>query len=291
MTLTACSLVDKVGDVSSLPNIYLRLKEVVDDVRSSNRDIAALISEDAGLAGRLLRIANSSFYGAPSGVDTITRAVTVIGTRQISDIVIATSVVNMFDGIAIDEFSMRSFWHKSISSGVAARVLATYRREINVERFFVAGLLHDIGQLIMCQGLGAAYSDVIRAARNKNVLMHVAEKEILGFDHADVGRVLLQKWALPQHMIDAVHYHNNPQKTENISIDTAVTHVAEVISCAVYAALGNDVLVPPINEEAWNVLALPVSILQPLITQMEQQYADAVALIFPAGEEPGYVSA
>ena len=136
MTVTAEGLIDRAGNLSTLPSVYIRLRAVIDDMRSSNRDVAALISEDAALAARLLHIANSSFYGFPSNIDTVTRAVTVIGTQQIIDIVMATTVLDMFEGIPEDRISMRGFWHDSISCGVTARILATYRGAINIERFF-----------------------------------------------------------------------------------------------------------------------------------------------------------
>lgn len=285
MELTAEELINKAGNLATLPSIYVGLRKVVDDMRSSNRDVAVLISEDAALTARLLHIANSSFYGFPSNIDTITRAVTVIGTRQIIDIVMATSVLDMFEGVPEEKFNMKAFWRDSISCGVTARILATYRREINVERFFIAGLLSDVGRLIMFQGMGEKYWPVIEYAAENNMLLHLAEKEMLGFDHCEVGSLLLKKWDLPGHMVEAVRHHHQSDQSEYTCIDAAIVHVAGVVSSAVQAARGVDLLVTPMSEDAWKALSLPVSVLSQAVLQLDRQYKDAVMLIFPDGDE------
>ena len=291
MATTAESLIDKTRELVSLPNIYLRLRAIVNDVRSSNRDVSVLISEDASLTARILRIANSSFYGFPSKIDTITRAVTVIGTRQIIDVVMATTVLDVFDGVPKDKINMQSFWRHSIACGVAARVFSTYRREVNVERFFVTGLLHDIGQLIMILGMGDEYWQVIKHAEDNDLLLNLVEKEELGFDHAEVGALLLTKWELPKHMIDAVHNHHQPVNNGSLVIDAVVVHVAEVVSSAIHAAEGHRNTVAPLSGEGWDALGLPVSILTPAVAQIQRQYVDALDLIIPGKGEDDYACA
>ncbi|TNF36982.1 MAG: HDOD domain-containing protein, partial [Gammaproteobacteria bacterium] len=135
--------------LASLPTVYNKLNEAVDSPTSSSQDIADIIMEDSALAARLLKLSNSAFFGFPSRIDTISQAVTVIGMRELRDLVLATSVVSMFKDIPTNLVSPESFIEHSIATGVAARVMATHRRESNVERFFVAGLLHDIGRLVL----------------------------------------------------------------------------------------------------------------------------------------------
>jgi HD-like signal output (HDOD) protein len=289
--LSAKTLVDRAHDIVSVPRIYQRLRSIVDDVRTSNRDVGQLISEDTGLTARLLRIANSSFYGAPSRIDTITRAVTVIGTRQVTDIVLATTVLDMFDGIPDEQENMGSFWQHSIRCAVMARTFATYRREANIERFFVAGLLHDVGRLLMLTQLGREYWDIIKLAREHNLAIDVAERKVLGFDHCEVGGLLLKRWELPQHMIDAVRYHRQPKKNGYTCIDVAILHVANVVASAMQVTEGQACVIPRLDEKAWTMLGLPVSILSPAVTQMKRQFQDALQLICPDEVEQKYASA
>jgi len=280
MNWTAEKLAAEVSSVCSLPTIYFRLNELVNDIHVSNKDVGALISEDAGLSVRLLRMVNSAFFGFPSGIDTITRAVTVIGTRQLSDLVLMTSVVDMFDGIPNEIANMELFWRHSIATGVSARVLANYHREINVERFFVAGLLHDIGRLVIFQKLPEETTEILSLLDEKEAPLHVAEKQVLGFDHADVGRAMLEQWGLPEHLVVAVGAHHQPSVLDEIDVDSAIVHVADVIANAMGMGWATEVHVPGLDEAAWQQIGLPVSILSPAVEQIKRQYDDAVELIF-----------
>jgi HD-like signal output (HDOD) protein len=136
-------------EVSSLPMIHVRLDEAINNPKKSLADIANIIREDPGLTARLLRIVNSAFYNFPTKVETISQAVTIVGNQQLSALALATSAMNMFRGIPGNLVSMDSFWRHSVGCGLAARVVATYRREPNAERFFVAGMLHDIGRPVL----------------------------------------------------------------------------------------------------------------------------------------------
>lgn len=279
---TPRKLVARAETISSLPTVHLRLNEVVNDPRSSNRDVANVIAEDPGLTARLLRIANSAFFGYPSKVDTITRAVTVIGTKQLRDLALATSVIEMFDSGSEDVVSMESFWRHSIACAVTARVLATYRREINVEHFFVAGLLHDVGRMVMFKQIPDLCRETMDACAADDLLMYQAERDMLGFDHADVGAVLLEQWQLPPSLVKAIEFHHRPAKvagTGEYAITAAVVHVADVITNAMVYGSSGERFVPPLEDAAWQQLNLPETVLYATLKQLEHQYEDAVSLI------------
>ena len=272
-------LVSSVSTVASLPTVYIRLNEIVSSASSSSSDVANLISEDPGLAARLLRIANSSFYGYPSKIDTVSRAVTVIGTRQLIDIVLATSVVDMFEGIPSEVVDMESFWRHSIACGLTSRILASYRRELNVERYFLTGLLHDIGRLIIFMQMPAQARQAIDEVTARRGLLYEVENDILGFTHAEVGGALLQSWGLPESMISAVTYHHTPSDYKGAERDVSIIHVAEVIANAMQMGSAGEQFVPRLDESAWQQLALPASIIAPSVKQLQRQYQDAVSMI------------
>ena len=136
-------------NIPSLPTIFYQINEAVGDPRSSMRDIAQIISADQSLSARLLRLVNSAFFGFPSKIDTISHAVTIIGTKQLRDLALATTVIQMFKGIPNDLIQVKSFWQHSIGCGIGSRLLASFQKMANVEHFFVSGLLHDIGRLIL----------------------------------------------------------------------------------------------------------------------------------------------
>lgn len=281
MGWTPESLVRSVDSVSSLPTVFTRINEAVNNPKSSNKDISDIIEEDAGLTARLLHIANSAFFSFPKKIDTIGRAVTIIGTQQLRDLALATSVLAMFSGIPKELVDMEQFWKHSIATGIAARILATYRREPNVERFFVTGLLHDLGRLIFFMKLPDEISAAITRARNDKELLYKVEKEVFGFHHGDVGGALLSGWQLPDSICEAVLYHHSPRRAKRFPLDASIIHIADIIVNAFQFGSSGEVFVPAMQTEAWEQLGQTDSILPPAIQQLDRQFKDAVSIILP----------
>ncbi len=266
------------GPVPSLPMIYDEIKKELNDPSCSAVTIGNVISKDTGLAARLLQIANSSLFGFPSKLDTIFQAIVVIGFQQIGDLILGKSVVRSFSGISEDLVNMDSFWRHSIGCGVAARVLATYQRVSNVERYFVAGLLHDIGRLIIYMKIADLGHTALTQSRSNNELLYQTEEKLLGFNHADVGGKLLEYWKLPSGLVDAVLFHHAPQNSKNHVTESAMIHVADIIANAMQLGSSGEKFVPPLVEEAWEKLGLEMSVLAPALKQIDRQFNDAVEM-------------
>jgi HD-like signal output (HDOD) protein len=280
MSETAQDLVRAVRTVYSLPATFHRLTEVVDNPDSCMDDIAEVVSGDQSLAARLLALSNSAFYGFPSRVETISHAVTMIGAQQLRDLVQGTLVIKIFDGIPVELVDMESFWRHSIACGIATRLLATHRREPNTERFFVVGLLHDIGRLVIFQQLSHRAVEVMRGAREREELVYAVEREELGFDHADVGYALLAGWQLPARLLEAVKLHHRfSSSAARFPVECAMVHVADVIVHSMEIGCSGEVFVPPINPQAWDVLDMGTDVLMPLCREVERQF-DEVAKVF-----------
>jgi HD-like signal output (HDOD) protein len=263
-------------EISSLPLIYTRLNDAVNNPRASIADIARIISEDAGLTARLLRIVNSAFYGIPTRVESIARAVTIIGTHELRALALATSVTTMFKGIPEDLANMELFWRHSIACGVAARILATYRRLPNAERFFIAGVLHDIGRLVMFMKVPDKSREAMVRSQEVGEPLFVSEREIMGFGHASVGSLLLEAWRFPQGLEEAVGFHHNPNAATRYPLEAAIVHLADIICHAMQLGTSGEKFVPSLEKEAWDQVGLPVSILSPVLVQLESQFEDVV---------------
>lgn len=265
--------------IISLPLVHMRLDEVVNNPYSSVIDIGLIIAEDQGLTARLLKLANSPFYAFPSKIETINQAVTVIGTRQILDLVLATSVMNMFTGIPKDLVTMESFWKHSIACGIIAKILAVYRHDANVERFFVAGILHDIGRLIIFTNIPDTARDMLeRCGKDKDLLFRT-EREVMGFDHADVGEALLTEWKLPMSLREMVSTHHSPLRAKHFPVESAAVHVADIIAHSLQLGNSGDHLVPPLEPKAWEALDFSPSMLTSVLDQTERQFSAAMQLV------------
>jgi HD-like signal output (HDOD) protein len=263
-------------EISSLPLVYTRLNDAINNPRASISDIARIISEDAGLTARLLRIVNSAFYGIPTRVESIARAVTIIGTHELRALALATSVTTMFKGIPEDLANMDLFWRHSIACGVAARILATFRRVPNAERFFIAGVLHDIGRLVMYIKIPDQSREAIVRSREVGEPLYVSEREVIGFGHASLGSLLLGAWRFPSGLEEAVGFHHNPNGAARYPLEASIVHLADIICHAMQFGTSGEQFVPPMEKEAWDQVGLPVSILPPVLVQLENQFEDVV---------------
>jgi putative nucleotidyltransferase with HDIG domain len=276
----ARDLIDDTLELASLPAVVLRALELLNAPDSSAADIGQVISEDPALSVRLLRIVNSSFYGFPSRIETISRAITIVGTLEITDLVLGSSAVEAFAGLPNDLIDMQQFWEHSLYAGVVARVLARHHRAPNTERFFVSGLLHDIGSLVLYHQRPAESRRALELARAGRPL-HEVEREILGFDHSDVGAELMQAWNLPEAFIEAARHHHRPSEAQQFPLETAMVHLADVIAAGAHLTGSGTNQVPPLEPRAWELTGLALDITESVIEEADRQYADALAVILP----------
>lgn len=282
MAKDAQALVNSANQLFTLPTVYYQVDAAINDPVSTATRIGRIISEDAGLSARLLRMVNSAFFGLHSRIDTISRAVTVIGTHQLRDLILATSVIESFRGIPESLVDMESFWRHSIACGVTARIMATYLREANVERFFVGGLLHDVGSLLMYAQIPRDEAEVLTKCAETDGLLHVTERELLGFDHAEVGGLLLKAWKLPSSLSDMARCHHAPLKSAQHAAEVAVIHVADIVSHSLEFGSNGERFVPPLDTGAWDRLGLSEGALSSIVGLVDKQYHDAVSQILRA---------
>jgi putative nucleotidyltransferase with HDIG domain len=253
---------------------------MVDDPRSSAADIGELIRQDPGLTARLLRIANSPFYGFPSRIDSVPRAITVIGTNQLRHLILATSTIQVFSDFPNDLVSMETFWHHSLRCAVIARNLAAHLHEPNVERYFTAGLLHDIGYLIIYRELPELANQTLTRSNQNRGIVHSIEQEIIGFDHGAVGGELLRQWNLPSALSEAVEFHHTPHLARQHPKEAAIIHVANYLANTMSARVGSDIE----ETEALEVTALKTTgltpdILQTVLKQAEAQFNETLEVM------------
>jgi putative nucleotidyltransferase with HDIG domain len=175
--------------------------------------------------------------------------------------------------------TMESFWRHSVACGVAARALASRRREVNVERFFVAGLLHDIGRPIMYMQVPEIASAAVTRSRETGEPLYLVEHALLGFDHSHVGQALLDQWKLPPSLREAVAQHHFPERASRFPVETAVVHVADVIANALRFGSSGEPGIPPLHPKAWDTIGIPATVLTDIIGEVEQHYETAVQVM------------
>jgi len=245
--------------LASLPTIFFQVERAINHPSSSSTDIAKALSTDQGLSARLLRIANSAFYGFPQRVESVDHAIRIIGTRQLHDLVLATVVLTQFRGVDVNLVTMKSFWQHSFACGIAARALATLRRESNVEHFFVAGLLHDIGSLVLYQEFPQRAAVALEMHRRDKAALDEVERSVIGCDHGQVGAALMTLWKLPESYREVAAKHHHPASSRSPSVGTAVVHIADLLVMALALGGNGETGLPRFCAEAWDLVALPPS--------------------------------
>jgi putative nucleotidyltransferase with HDIG domain len=273
-------LIKKNDRLATLPDVYYRLNETIHDPDCTFDDIGEIICTDTALTARLLRIVNSAYYGFSNRVETVTHALSIIGTDQLSQLVLASSVLSRFSGIPQEIYNMESFWRHSLGCGLAARALASLSGESNVERFFVAGLLHDIGRLVMCIKLPDQVREVLKRARETGHPLHKEEKKMFGYDHAEVGGKLVKSWLLPERLEESIRFHHSSDKTINYPVEAATVDLANGIAHSMQLGDSGEVAVLPLNQKAWKTLSLPENLYLPMVKEKIEEQFEEVTRVF-----------
>ncbi len=265
--------------VSSLPEIFIMINEVVNDPTSSFSDISKVVNLDTALSARLLKIVNSSFYSFPSNIETVTHAIAVIGTEQLHDLALATTILSTFKGIPDTIVNMNLFWRHSLGVAIIARNLAIHCRETNPERFYLAGILHDVGRLIILENLPEESKEIVSRQNEVGGIMWQIEREVLGFDHADVGAALARAWKLPLSLEEIIGNHHNPSRSRRYPLETTIIHLADIIAKAMELGSSGDIHVSPLDEKSWEQLKLPTGIFSALWSQVETQFNESIDVV------------
>ena len=222
------------GDIATLPEVTIRIIQLVEDSQSTARDLHEVIKNDPALSVKVLKVVNSAFYGLPGQVASVDRAIILLGLSAVKNIAIAASIARLFKGRRISEqFSAADLWKHSVSVAVAAHALASLSpHPAMLDEIFVAGMIHDLGTLVERQCFSEQFTEVIEECSHGNVDFLACERRIIGADHQAFGVGLTTKWKFPRHLCAAVGFHHNPEdlSPELRNLATLI-HTADVISC------------------------------------------------------------
>jgi len=272
-------LVRDVAGLISLPEVCVRVKEMVEDTSYSAADIGKVVSKDAALTARLLRIVNSAFYQFPSKIETVSRAVTIVGNRELKDLVFAATVAGIFEKISSDLIDIEAFWRHAVYSGIFSRIIAKKCRVLHNERLFIAGLMHDIGRLVIAYKLPKESREVLNFMKEMHVPLYVAEREILGFDHAQVGSELMKNWGLPaSHQVAALHHHN-PVKAQEYKLEASIVYVANLITELAETGEHDTNLFQHLPDEILELTRISVDNIEDILVEARDQFIDTLCLI------------
>ncbi|MDR3710242.1 MAG: HDOD domain-containing protein [Capsulimonadaceae bacterium] len=234
-------LVENAADLPSQARIAMAVTKLVNQNSASAAQVAKTISGDQVLTARVLKMANSAFYGAPRRISTLTDAIVLLGMRAIRDMAMSVSCQDLLDR-EVHGYSIRrgDLWKHSSCVGFAAQQLARRAKYSVAEEAFVAGLLHDIGKVIISHRLSDEFVEITRRSEEQGVAYYDAERMVLGFDHAEIGARMCERWNLPPQLVTTIRYHHNPSAQPDSPPLTRIVHLADVLCMMLGIGLGGD---------------------------------------------------
>lgn len=283
----AKEMVSGIDALASLPAVYHQVRGVLDNPDSAIADLANVVSADAAITARLLHVVNSVYFGLMSRVETVSRAVSVLGMQQVHDIVLASSVSAMFKGMSPASMNMTRFWSNSVMRALIARTGAEMVRAGELERFFVAGLLSDLGHLVMYQVEPILAEQAQLESEQSARPLHVVERERLGCDYAQVGAALVEKWSLPPRLVAAIGGQIEPASAPELyRRDAAMLHLGRVMTDAMEREMENDAIAGLFSDEIWALSGLKPANVATLRLIAEMNHSEVVTLFFPQLRAP-----
>lgn len=230
--MTPQDLVTRNVRLVSLPEVCIQVQALADSSHTTADDIADVVSKDTALTTRLLKLVNSAYFSLPRKIDTVSRAVNMIGMRELRNLTLAASAAEVFSNIPPDLIDMAGFWQHSVYTGLLARNLAQCCNVLHSERLFTAGLLHDVGRLLMLMKVPEETANAQALLLQSKQDICQLEEDLIGFSHAEVGEALLLHWNMPENLCASIRYHHNPDGAENAHLEAAIVHIADQVTHA-----------------------------------------------------------
>ncbi len=275
---------DSIQDLPTLPAVCERLSSMISNPNASAQKVGVIIESDQSLTSKLLKLVNSAFFGLPQHVSTISHAIVLLGFKEISNLAFSTSVINTFGtSHHADAFDLQSFWKHSLACAITARCIGNEVGSVHVqdiEEAYVAGLIHDIGKLVLHQYMHDEFNSIYSLVSQENIRWIDAEQRILGYTHQDVGQYLAIKWQLPEVLVRAIKYHNMPETLPDSShaIIVYIVHLADIMVKSIDLGFSGDHLVPDFYRSAWDQLGLKKSQISEILSTAEIALNDVFSI-------------
>ena len=273
--LTIDDIVRKTPDLPSAPTVALAAMRHAADPDATAASLAKILSQDQSLVVRVLRLANSAFYGARREIHTMTEAIVLLGMRTVRHLcLLASSYPWLSKSLPGYGLGAREMWIHSLSVGVGSQVVAERSGAADPDVVFTAGILHDLGKTALSVWLENKVSAMAKLAEVHDTTFDVIEKKVLGFDHQDVGAHMAEAWNLPRPLVQAIKSHHRPLETSSYSEVVYCVHVADYLSRAMGLGIGGDSMSYNFREETLFGLHLSYSEMDKVADEMLQRFEE-----------------
>ena len=274
----------RLSSIKTLPTLSMVANTVINLTQNPDStafEIAEAISKDQALATRVLKTANSAYYGFPEKITTINYATVVLGLNNIKNIVLSASIMDRFSKSGPDHSLDRNeFWKHAVLCGIISKRISRLNGMKNAEEMFMCGLLHDFGKLILDLFFHDEFIDALALAKDKEISLLEAEHNIFGFNHSGVGALLLKKWSLPPSLVKAVEFHHAPEDSPNMFRIAAIVHVSDYLSHRISSDPAASQNLPVLNKKAFALTDLKPDQIKKMSVEIIKEFQDAIQFLY-----------
>ncbi len=268
-------VINKVNDIKSLPDIILKIIDLTNDPDSTVRDMEALILKDQVFTSKVLRLANSAYYGYARKISTISQATVLLGFQAIKGIALASMAKDiMAEELKGYSLAENILWQQSQTCAIISRHIAKTLKLPEPEEAYIAGLLRDLGKTVLNEHMETEYATVLEKVESEGITFLDAENEVFGYDHAEIGGKIAARWGLPAVLIDAISHHHTPDLADVNPILVSIVHIADAITMMLGVGLGVDGLTYNFSPTALEILKLDDMKLQNIISDVSDLIKD-----------------
>ena len=255
----------------SLPDIYDQITYILNSPKCSAKHIAEVVNKDSSLSAKLLKLVNSPFYGFTKKVDTISRAITLLGINKLSTLAQGIAVMRAFKDMPSEILDMRSFWEHSLACGLYARFLSEQSVDLSGERFFTAGFLHDLGKLLMLKIEPHIFTSLMQKSLQTKLSLRELEYRHLGFDHAELTGMLCTEWNFARELTSMLRWHHQPGRPHQ-TLGASILHLSDLMANAMGYGNSGNLFVPDMNDRAWQEIGFSENALNIIDKQIKVQF-------------------
>lgn len=265
--------IDDLSNLPTLPGVVKVLTTMVEDEHVSANDIGNVVSKDQVLSAKILRLVNSPVYGFPGRISSVTHALVLLGFNVVKGLVLGTAI---FDTMGREA---KGLWEHSLGVAVLSRRLAKELKAAQPEEIMVAGLLHDLGKVVLSFLSPEVYREIREEAAARRCHVAQVERDLLGIDHTRVAMLVADRWHLPVRLAEALTYHHNPMRAKHYQDVACIVHLADILARAMDYGHPGDPTMPALDHDAFQALGLSFEQIDRVLAGAEHEYTTGIDIL------------
>ncbi|MBN1546442.1 MAG: HDOD domain-containing protein [Syntrophaceae bacterium] len=256
--------IENIGALPTIPGTLKRISAIIEKPRITLDEISHFVANDPALTTKVLKMVNSAAYGFPGRISSVSHAIMLLGLNVVKGLLLGISVFEIMEKV------MSGLWNHSLACAVAARMIAEKRGVKDPEEISIAGLLHDLGKVILILEYQAQYEKAMQESVQKGISIYESERIFFSNTHSDIGMWLAEKWRFPKNLVEVIAFHHNPALSKTAPLETAIVHFSDVLIRARGVGFAGDPFVPALNPAVFDMLSLSEKDIKDVLTRVEE---------------------